>query len=109
MRFAHPVTIEARDDFRIETWHDLLLQQQRLFRRITLRTIPKLFICLLVSGLLIVIARTQNALAFEYIFAATIASAVLLTLQSGRSLYQLWQQMRVAKAMIRSCATLEGP
>jgi hypothetical protein len=104
----YPVTIEAPGDIVTAQWRDLLLQEQQLFRCVALRTIPKLLVCLLLSASLIVVARSQNALVYEYIFAATVALAIPLTLQSGRSLYQLWQQMRVAKAMIRNCETVEG-
>ena len=103
------MTTEAREDIGTAQWRALLLQEQQLFRRIIHRTIPKLLISLLISGSLIFFARSQNALVCEYIFALTIALASLLTFQSGRSLYQLWQQMRLAQAVIRSCEMVERP
>ena len=103
------MTIDAGEDLATTQWRGLLLQEQQLFRRIARRTIPKLLICFLVSGSLIGVARSWGALVCEYIFALSIAMGVLLTFQSGRSLYQLWHQMRVAQAMIRSCELLERP
>jgi hypothetical protein len=103
------VTTNAKENVATAQWRELLLQEQQLFRRIARRTMPKLLICLLVAGSLIVIARSWDALVCEYIFAATIAVGSLLTFQSARSLYQLRQQMRIAQAVIRSCETVERP
>jgi hypothetical protein len=101
------MTIEARENDGLTQWRELLLQERRLFSRIAGRTIPKLLVCFLISGSLIVVARILNAVVCEYLFAATIAVGSLLTFQAGRSLYHLWQQMRVAQAVIRSCETVE--
>jgi hypothetical protein len=105
----HQVAITNSVDGTIEKWRELLLQEQRLFRRITHRTMPKLLICLLVSGALIIVARSENAIVCEYLFAASIALGSLMTFQSGWSLYKLRQQMYLAKAVISSCEAMEHP
>jgi hypothetical protein len=103
----HQVTTTNGEDSAIGKWRDLLAQEQRLFRRITNRTMPKLLICLLISGFLIIVARGENAIVCEYIFAGAIALGSLLAFRSGWSLYKLRQQMHIAKAVIRSCERIE--
>jgi hypothetical protein len=101
------VTITSGEDSAIDKWRDLLAQEQRLFRRIMHRTMPKVLVCLLISGFLIIVARGENAIVCEYIFAAAIALGSLLAFQSGWSLYKLRQQMHLAKAVISSCEAIE--